>query len=121
VASGSSVAVGGFGLCGVPPALIDALLGLGVTDLEAVSNNCGVGGWGLGRLLSAHRLRRVVASYVGENKEFERQFLAGELEAEHVDGARAEPGGPAAWPVHARWPRSGPMNAGPKSSSHRQK
>ncbi|MGW0179942.1 CoA transferase subunit A [Nocardia sp. NPDC003345] len=82
IASGSTIAVGGFGLCGIPSTLIEALLNHGATDLEAVSNNCGVDDAGLGRLLSAHRLRRVVASYVGENKEFARQYLAGELEVE---------------------------------------
>lgn len=82
VRDGASLAVGGFGLCGIPQALIDALLVSGVTDLETVSNNCGVDQWGLGSLLSARRIRRTTGSYVGENKEFERQFLAGELEVE---------------------------------------
>ncbi|WP_416567065.1 CoA transferase subunit A [Nocardia testacea] len=82
IASGSTIAVGGFGLCGIPSTLIEALLNQGANDLEAISNNCGVDDAGLGRLLSAHRLRRVVASYVGENKEFARQYLAGELEVE---------------------------------------
>jgi 3-oxoacid CoA-transferase subunit A len=82
VASGSTLAVGGFGLCGIPSVLIQALLDAGVDDLEVVSNNAGVDGWGLGMLLGAGRLRRVVASYVGENKEFARQYLAGELEVE---------------------------------------
>ncbi len=82
VPDGASLAVGGFGLCGVPSALIEALLDAGVQDLEAVSNNCGVDDWGLGRLLMARRIRRMVASYVGENKEFARQFLSGELEVE---------------------------------------
>jgi 3-oxoacid CoA-transferase subunit A len=82
VADGASLAVGGFGLCGVPSVLIDALLDAGVTDLEAVSNNCGVDEWGLGRLLMARRIRRMISSYVGENKEFARQFLSGELEVE---------------------------------------
>ena len=80
--SGMSLAVGGFGLCGIPSVLIQAIHDAGLTDLEAVSNNCGVDGWGLGVLLGARRLRRMVASYVGENKEFERQYLAGELEVE---------------------------------------
>ncbi len=80
--SGASLAVGGFGLCGVPSVLIKALLDKGVTDLEAVSNNCGVDDWGLGILLREKRIRRMVASYVGENKEFARQYLAGELEVE---------------------------------------
>ena len=82
IASGSSLAVGGFGLCGIPSVLIEALLDSRVTGLEAVSNNCGVDDWGLGRLLLAKRLRRMVSSYVGENKEFARQYLAGELEVE---------------------------------------
>jgi 3-oxoacid CoA-transferase subunit A len=91
VASGSSLAVGGFGLCGVPQALIDALLETGVDGLQTVSNNCGVDEWGLGSLLRAHRIRRTTGSYVGENKEFERQFLAGELEVELVpQGTLAE-------------------------------
>ena len=82
IGNGSSLAVGGFGLCGIPSVLIDALLDAGVTDLEAISNNCGVDEWGLGRLLMERRLRRMVSSYVGENKEFARQYLAGELEVE---------------------------------------
>jgi 3-oxoacid CoA-transferase subunit A len=91
IASGASVAVGGFGLCGIPSELIGALLEGGATDLEIVSNNCGVDGWGLGVLLSARRIRRVTGSYVGENNEFERQFLSGELEVELVpQGTLAE-------------------------------
>jgi 3-oxoacid CoA-transferase subunit A len=82
IASGSTLSVGGFGLCGIPSVLIDALLESGVTDLEAVSNNCGVDDWGLGLLLGARRIRRMISSYVGENKEFARQYLAGELEVE---------------------------------------
>ena len=82
IASGSSLAVGGFGLCGVPTRLIAALHDAGTTGLEVVSNNCGVDDWGLGVLLSDHRIARVIASYVGENKEFARQFLSGELEVE---------------------------------------
>jgi len=82
IASGSTLAVGGFGLCGIPSVLIEALLDSGATDLEAVSNNCGVDDWGLGRLLREKRLRGMVSSYVGENKEFARQYLAGELEVE---------------------------------------
>ena len=74
--------VGGFGLCGIPSVLIEALLEAGTTDLEAVSNNCGVDDWGLGRLLAEKRIRRMVSSYVGENKEFARQYLSGELEVE---------------------------------------
>ena len=79
ITSGSSLAVGGFGLCGIPQVLIEALVNSGVDDLDVVSNNCGVDDWGLGLLLSRHRISRITASYVGENKEFERQFLAGEL------------------------------------------
>ncbi|GAB2870864.1 CoA transferase subunit A [Nocardioides pacificus] len=82
IASGSRLAVGGFGLCGIPSVLIEALLEQGAGELEAVSNNCGVDDWGLGRLLAAHRLRRMVSSYVGENKEFARQYLSGEVEVE---------------------------------------
>lgn len=82
VLSGMTVAVGGFGLCGIPSVLINAVNRSGVSELEIVSNNCGVDGWGLGQLLSSRRVRRVIASYVGENKEFARQYLAGELEVE---------------------------------------
>ena len=82
IASGSTLAVGGFGLCGIPSVLIDALLEQGADELEAVSNNCGVDEWGLGRLLFAKRIRRMISSYVGENKEFARQYLSGELEVE---------------------------------------
>ncbi len=82
IASGSTLAVGGFGLCGVPEVLIEALLDQGAGELEAVSNNCGVDEWGLGKLLMAKRLRRMISSYVGENKEFARQYLHGELEVE---------------------------------------
>ncbi len=82
VPDGASLAVGGFGLCGIPSVLIGALLEQGAGDLEAFSNNCGVDGWGLGVLLGAGRLRRMVSSYVGENKEFARQYLSGELEVE---------------------------------------
>jgi 3-oxoacid CoA-transferase subunit A len=91
IPSGASLAVGGFGLCGIPSALISALLIAGVSGLETVSNNCGVDDWGLGLLLFAKRIRRTTSSYVGENKEFERQFLAGELEVELVSqGSLAE-------------------------------
>ena len=82
IPDGATLAVGGFGLCGIPSVLIDALLQAGVGDLEVISNNCGVDDWGLGRLLTAKRLRRMVSSYVGENKEFARQYLLGELEVE---------------------------------------
>ncbi|HET7327955.1 MAG TPA: CoA transferase subunit A [Nocardioidaceae bacterium] len=82
ISDGMSLSVGGFGLCGIPSVLIQALLDAGVTDLEAVSNNCGVDDWGLGLLLREKRIRRMVSSYVGENKEFARQYLSGELEVE---------------------------------------
>ncbi|MFW6599216.1 CoA transferase subunit A [Propionibacteriaceae bacterium Y2011] len=82
IASGSSLAVGGFGLCGIPSVLIGALVEAGTDELEVYSNNCGVDDWGLGLLLAEHRIRRVVASYVGGNQEFARQFLDGELEVE---------------------------------------
>ncbi|HET8970930.1 MAG TPA: CoA transferase subunit A [Candidatus Nanopelagicales bacterium] len=82
VRDGASMAVGGFGLCGIPTVLIRAVLQAGRTDLSVVSNNCGVDGWGLGVLLGARRIARMTSSYVGENKEFERQFLSGELEVE---------------------------------------
>ncbi|MFD0811975.1 CoA transferase subunit A [Amycolatopsis umgeniensis] len=82
IPDGARLAVGGFGMCGVPAVLIGALYDAGTSDLEVVSNNAGVDGWGLGVLLGAGRLRRVVSSYVGENREFARQYLGGELEVE---------------------------------------
>lgn len=82
IPSGASLAVGGFGLAGIPWFLIEALLDQGAADLTIVSNNCGVDGAGLGLLLETRRISRVIASYIGENKEFGRQFLAGELTVE---------------------------------------
>ena len=82
IGRGATLAVGGFGLCGIPDALIDAIANTDADELEVFSNNCGVDGYGLGILLAAGRIRRVTASYVGENKEFARQYLAGELEVE---------------------------------------
>ncbi|MBN9099056.1 MAG: CoA transferase subunit A [Pseudonocardia sp.] len=82
IADGSSLAVGGFGMSGVPAVLIAALIEQGATDLETVSNNLGIDGYGLGNLLAAGRIRRTIGSYVGNNKEFARQYLAGELELE---------------------------------------
>ncbi|WP_395656636.1 CoA transferase subunit A [Nocardioides sp.] len=82
IPDGATLSVGGFGLCGIPSVLIAALLEAGTTDLEAVSNNCGVDDWGLGLLLGQKRIRRMISSYVGENKEFARQYLSGELEVE---------------------------------------
>jgi 3-oxoacid CoA-transferase subunit A len=82
IPDGATLAVGGFGLCGNPMELIRALYDAGVTDLRVVSNNCGVDDWGLGLLLHARRISRMTSSYVGENKEFARQYLSGELEVE---------------------------------------
>ncbi len=82
IAAGSSIAVGGFGLSGAPMVLIEALLATGVDRLSIVSNNCGVDDWGLGVLLAAKRIAKMTSSYVGENKEFERQFMSGELAVE---------------------------------------
>ncbi|HEY2281043.1 MAG TPA: CoA transferase subunit A [Streptosporangiaceae bacterium] len=82
IGDGATLAVGGFGLCGIPSTLIDTLHRCGATDLKVVSNNCGVDDWGLGILLSDRRISRVTGSYVGENKEFARQYLSGELEVE---------------------------------------
>ena len=91
VADGQTIAVGGFGLCGIPEALIAALRDSGVRDLTAISNNAGVDGFGLGQLLGTRQIRKMISSYVGENKEFERQFLAGELELEfNPQGTLAE-------------------------------
>jgi 3-oxoacid CoA-transferase subunit A len=91
VADNQTLAVGGFGLCGIPEALIAALRDSGVKDLTVISNNAGVDGFGLGQLLGTHQIRRMISSYVGENKEFERQFLAGELELEfNPQGTLAE-------------------------------
>jgi 3-oxoacid CoA-transferase subunit A len=91
IPNGASLAVGGFGLNGIPHNLIQALLEQGASDLVTVSNNCGVDGWGLGALLDNKRIRRTTGSYVGENKEFERQYLSGELEVELVpQGTLAE-------------------------------
>lgn len=82
ISDGASLAVGGFGMCGVPTVLIAALLEQGATELETISNNLGVDGFGLGTMLSAGRIRRTIGSYIGNNKEFARQYLAGELEVE---------------------------------------
>ena len=91
VKDGQTMAVGGFGLCGIPEALIAALRDSGVKDLTVISNNAGVDGFGLGQLLQTRQIRKMISSYVGENKEFERQFLAGELELEFTpQGTLAE-------------------------------
>ena len=91
VQDGQLMAVGGFGLCGIPEALIDALKDSGAKHLTAISNNAGVDGFGLGKLLATRQIKKMISSYVGENKEFERQYLAGELELEFTpQGTLAE-------------------------------
>src|SRR5882757_6259033 len=91
IQNGMLLAIGGFGLCGIPEALIAALRDTGVRDLTVASNNAGVDGWGLGLLLETRQIRKMISSYVGENVEFERQFLHGELEVEFVpQGTLAE-------------------------------
>jgi 3-oxoacid CoA-transferase subunit A len=91
VHDGQLLAVGGFGLCGIPEALIDALRDSGAKHLTAISNNAGVDGFGLGKLLETRQIKKMISSYVGENKEFERQYLAGELELEFTpQGTLAE-------------------------------
>ncbi|MBS0228120.1 MAG: CoA transferase subunit A [Proteobacteria bacterium] len=91
VADGQTLAVGGFGLCGIPEALIAALRDSNVHGLTVISNNAGVDGFGLGQLLGTRQIKKMISSYVGENKEFERQFLAGELELEfNPQGTLAE-------------------------------
>lgn len=91
VRDGMTIAVGGFGLCGIPEQLIIALRDTGAKDLTAVSNNAGVDDWGLGLLLNTRQIRKMVSSYVGENAEFERQYMAGELELEFTpQGTLAE-------------------------------
>ncbi|MEZ5545361.1 MAG: CoA transferase subunit A [Lysobacteraceae bacterium] len=91
VADGQTLAVGGFGLCGIPEALIAALRDTGVKGLTVISNNAGVDGFGLGQLLATRQIRKMISSYVGENKEFERQYLSGELELEfNPQGTLAE-------------------------------
>jgi 3-oxoacid CoA-transferase subunit A len=91
VHDGQLIAVGGFGLCGIPEALIDALRDCGVKNLTAISNNAGVDDFGLGKLLQTRQIKKMISSYVGENKEFERQYLAGELELEFTpQGTLAE-------------------------------
>ncbi len=82
VSDGQLIAVGGFGLCGIPEALIDALRDSNVKNLSVISNGAGVDDFGLGKLLQTHQIKKMIASYVGGNKEFERQYLAGELEIE---------------------------------------
>ena len=106
VHDGQLLAVGGFGMCGIPEALIDALRDSGAKDLTVVSNNAGVDGFGLGKLLETRQIRKMISSYVGENKEFERQFLSGELELEfNPQGTLAErirAGGAGIWGFYTR-------------------
>ena len=91
VKDGQLLAVGGFGLCGIPEVLIDALQATGVQGLTVISNNAGVDGFGLGKLLNTRQIKKMISSYVGENKEFERQYLSGELELEFTpQGTLAE-------------------------------
>jgi len=91
IKDGQLLGVGGFGLCGIPEALIDALVASGAKNLTAISNNAGVDGFGLGKLLATRQIKKMIASYVGENKEFERQYLAGELELDFTpQGTLAE-------------------------------
>ena len=91
VRDGQLLAVGGFGLCGIPEALIQALRDSGARDLTVISNNAGVDGFGLGKLLETRQISKMISSYVGENKEFERQYLAGELQLEFTpQGTLAE-------------------------------
>jgi 3-oxoacid CoA-transferase subunit A len=91
VQDGQLLAVGGFGLCGIPEALIDALRDSGAKDLTVISNNAGVDGFGLGKLLATRQISKMISSYVGENKEFERQYLAGELKLDFTpQGTLAE-------------------------------
>ena len=91
VHDGQLLAVGGFGLCGIPEVLIQALRDSGVRDLTVISNNAGVDGFGLGKLLETRQISKMISSYVGENKEFERQYLAGELQLEFTpQGTLAE-------------------------------
>lgn len=91
IKDGMTLAVGGFGLCGIPEALIDAVRESGARDLTVISNNAGVDGFGLGKLLETRQVRKMISSYVGENKEFERQYLNGELELEFTpQGTLAE-------------------------------
>ncbi|WP_296644841.1 CoA transferase subunit A [Roseinatronobacter sp.] len=91
LSDGLLIAAGGFGLCGIPELLIDAIVDSGIKDLTIASNNCGVDGFGLGKLLETHQIKKMMSSYVGENDEFMRQYLSGELEIEfNPQGTLAE-------------------------------
>ena len=108
IEDGMTLTVGGFGISGIPSVLIDAVLAKGATDLEVVSNNCGIDDAGLGVLLAAHRVSRVIASYVGENREFARQYLSGELELELTpQGTLAEKMRSAGAGIAAFWTPTG--------------
>jgi len=108
IPEGASLLVGGFGLCGIPENLIGALKQKGVRSLTCISNNAGVDDFGLGLLLQTHQIKKMIASYVGENKEFERQYLAGELEVELVpQGTLAERIRSAGVGVPAFWTATG--------------
>ena len=108
VTDGSSLLVGGFGLCGIPENCISALKQRGIKDLTCISNNAGVDDFGLGLLLQTRQIKKMIASYVGENKEFERQYLAGELEVELVpQGTLAERIRAAGVGVPAFWTATG--------------
>ena len=108
IPEGASLLVGGFGLCGIPENLIEALKQKGVGNLTCISNNAGVDDFGLGLLLQTHQIKKMIASYVGENKEFERQYLAGELEVELVpQGTLAERIRSAGVGVPAFWTAAG--------------
>ena len=101
-----TIVAGGFGLCGIPENLIDAIVDSGVKGLTVVSNNCGVDGWGLGKLLDRRMIKKMISSYVGENKEFARQYLAGEVEVEFNPQGRwpsaSAPAAPASRPSSPR-------------------
>jgi len=118
IKDGITMMCGGFGLCGVPERLIGALLASGVKDLTVVSNNAGVDGAGLGLLLKSRQIRKMISSYVGENKEFERQYLAGELELEfNPQGTLAERIRAGGAGIYAFFTRTG---AGTMISEHKE-
>lgn len=121
VEDGMTIAVGGFGLCGIPEQLILALRDTGKKNLTAVSNNAGVDGWGLGLLLQTRQIRKMIASYVGENAEFERQYLAGELELEFCpQGTLAERMRAGGAGIPAFYTRSGVGTLVAKDKEHRE-
>lgn len=118
---GDTLIAGGFGLCGIPEQLILAIRDRGTKNLTVVSNNCGVDDWGLGLLLANRQIKKMIASYVGENKTFERQFLNGDLEVELVpQGTLAERirAGGAGIPAFYTRPARGPQSLKEKSRKH---